>query len=299
MLALLLAVLRLEIHKYHISRELLTYAGNTMFSNATASYTLLSSCDRYPAHLGNIAPPGTLLICDAEPGSGPIAFDSHFAWNGQMFYFSPKTVLSRALLQTFLSPLNISQNSGALLFCNLTLTPKFSMLEAFFFNDGNEKPETFPFVYRTLHGNVSGISHTIIRSNTNLGSLELFEPFPEFCFAKSETFKTNCTNITMKTINHGNLITVATDLRDCDYEFGYFCRFLHWSQYPPNPERGFVLGPIVIKNETGNLWFGNAENLVLPTPDFSMVYNTPMIVGLFFSGCIAMLLRLVSEKKTI
>ncbi|KAH0789403.1 GPI transamidase component GPI16 [Histomonas meleagridis] len=84
---------------------------------------------------------------------------------------------------------------------------------------------------------------------------------------------------------------------NCTFTYPYRCQFLHYSQYPQNPDRGLVLGAVIVESEN-NLWYGNTENLRIPTPDFSMVYNTPVISGIVFSLTFAYILRMRFQTKT-
>ena len=76
-------------------------------------------------------------------------------------------------------------------------------------------------------------------------------------------------------------------------------RFLHLSQYPPDPHRGFDLSPgaFVVSAAGGGsgIYYSDALLLHVPTPDFSMPYNvitlTCTVMALFFGSMFNTLIR--------
>jgi hypothetical protein len=149
-----------------------------------------------------------------------------------------------------------------------------------------------PFLYRTLTGNITGLSRTVVRRGTDV---DVFEPLPTFCVRNRRSLQSNCSAVAFSEVD--SVLHIRPSPDTCQYSYEYRCRFPHWAAYPTNPDRGFVLGPIVAKDAAAQLHYGNAPVLLLPTPDFSMVYNTPIIVGLVFSLAFAFVIRMLMAAQ--
>ena len=214
---------------------------------------------------------GVVFVGDQKPQIWN--FEGMVSWKGMAFHYAPTMTTSAAVVSAIFGD-------------------KFDLpgqIASFDIDFGKETGvmrldvETKTKMYRSLRGNVAGTSYTVVETEET--EFVVFEPLPDFC--KLEW------NSVVKRVPGGVEIPPGTG----SYGYRYKCRFLHWSEFPANPERGFVLGPVIMRTQNGEFFFFKSENLVLPTPDFSMVYNMPMILGLMFSLTAAMLIRLIMRKS--
>lgn len=215
---------------------------------------------------------GVVYVGDEKPQIWN--FEATVHWEGMHFHYAPTITTSRELVSAIFDD-------------RFELPDHISSFDLSFNNDAgvlrlNEVDQENK-VYRSLRGNVAGKSYTIIETKET--EYVVFEPLPDFCKTKW--------NSAIERVPGGVEIAGARG----NYGYEYRCKFLHWSEFPVNPERGFVLGPVIMKTRSGEFDFFKSENLVLPTPDFSMVYNTPMILGLMFSITTAILIRLLMRAS--
>ena len=241
-----------------------------------------------------VGEPGRGLVFLSNSSARPqiMNFESVYKHRNMFVHYAPTTTPSYALMNSLLKR-HINVNSSFASFKLTTLGPNIELIYDTY-NDTSgcfEIPQRDLFVYRTMRGNTTGMSRTVINSDINT-ELTIFEPFPNFCVIRTQSIPSN---VNFSQSEHGIIVTMNVTRGWNEYSFEYRCRFLHWSEYPTNPDRGFVLGPIVVNfgNETV---FGNAENLVIPTPDFSMVYNTPILTGFLLSFTAAFVVRMVLIK---
>ncbi|PRP74830.1 hypothetical protein PROFUN_09530 [Planoprotostelium fungivorum] len=79
--------------------------------------------------------------------------------------------------------------------------------------------------------------------------------------------------------------------------------FLHWTEHPPDANRGFDLGSAVITVHSASPYrfYSDCLLLSLPTPDFSMPYNVVTLTGtvfaLFFGATYNLLIRRGGKGK--
>jgi hypothetical protein len=228
-----------------------------------------------------------------------LRFESSFPFSGKFCHSAPGTVFSFSLLYSIVA-LRVNERLSVIL-ANLTIGSKQGSLRLLGLASGivESQCHVLPeigssFVYRTLTGNITGQSRTVVKLSGE--SFELFEPFPDFCVPDYGSLTTNCSEVSIAKVESGILLQLRPLPPLCEYSYAYRCRFLRWAEFPTSPDRGFVLGPVVAKDSHGLLTYGNAPTLVLPTPDFSMVYNTPMIAGLVFSISFALLGRVLLRR---
>ena len=255
---------------------------------------------------GNLSVLGVRLIGDSgtvvgEPGKGVILvkktrqsnsalnFESIYEYNGSFVHYAPTTTPGYAFMNALLN--DQVRETGEFAGFRLVFDGERGTLRYRMRQDTSECPEVDEdpvFLYRTMRGNTTGLSKTVIRSSIDT-NITIFEPWPKLCTVNeaslAHSFK----------MTHGLLFSLNITRGWNEYSFEYRCRFPHWSEFPTNPDRGFVLGPIIAFVENRTV-FGNAENMVLPTPDFSMVFNTPILTGLTFAFTLAFVVRMVLQR---
>jgi hypothetical protein len=293
---LVVLAVRLQRCNYAFKLSNLTYEGTSLFPNRTVGYSLIVPGFHPPDPFLQLAPPGTVLVSeDAQP---PLLlnFESSVSFSGRFHHFSPSTMFSFPLLDS-LAVIPVNHNLSVLR-ANLTVFPGTAggILELVTLIGGDDcqavSVTASPFLYRTLTGNITGLSRTVIRRGTEV---DIFEPLPNFCVRNRHSIESNCSAVTFSEVD--SVLHVSPSAGACQYSYQYRCRFPHWAAYPTNPDRGFLLGPVVARDAAAQLHYGNAPVLLLPTPDFSMVYNTPIIVGFVFSFTFAFVIRMLMAAQ--
>ena len=264
----------------------------------------------FPTEGNYFVPPGTTLVTqgaitenDALKWEGTISIKKHF------YFFAPSIIYTPDFVKTIISEefphfFNPSLYNYSYLNLSILNNEKIIINFNYFTNDidkqttekdfkiKSEKIEqTSPFVYRTLKGDISGYSKTFIYSSMN-ENIEIFEPFSSLCYPNIKQISTNCQINHVKQKQKGYTFYIQTkENENCSYSYRYRCSFPKWNQFGQNPEKGFFVGPNLITNQKGEMSYSNIAWLVLPTPDFSMIFNTPIITGFIFSSIFAIGIR--------
>jgi hypothetical protein len=283
-----------------VSRFALTDSGHLLFPldrRVTLKMSLQSQFPRQEQYF----PPGLLYISPLSAKPPVFPFESTFSYDGNSHFFAPRITLSESLLNSIIlleKDRFPAPNAASLFFDAESYVGDLVVHLTRPSENCYEISYRMPYLYRHIESNTSGISRTIVHSVVSHGGNTIFEPLPPFCRVNRYSLSGNCSNLTIQSLVNGSLITLTIKNGSCDFSYRFRCRFPHWSEFPADPERGFVLGPVIGRNGNGFEYYGNAPNLLLPTPDFSMVYNAPILTGLVFSLTFAILLRLVLEGKT-
>lgn len=281
-----------------LKKDSLSDFGSSFFENTGNSSLMISNFSPIPAD-GYEVPAGMTFISDSNISKQFFfPFEAFLHFSGKYYRFAPRVRFNCNLIQQFFNEkvdikcndsimyANISQVNN-----NITLNYKLVIED----NDENHKKRMkLPLVYRTFSGNLTGVSRTVIVSDSNDINLTIFQQMPDFCKINSNSLKTNCKMV--KIIDDEQKYFLAKG-SNCSFWYEYRCMFLHWSSFPPNPERGFVLGPLMIKDGNNNIFYGNTANLILPTPDFTMVYNTSIITGLLLSLSFTCIIKLAIKGE--
>jgi hypothetical protein len=281
----------------------LTYEALTLFSNRSLNYSLIMPGLPHPNPYFQLGPAGTTLVTEDSTIPTLLRFESSSHFSGLFHHFAPGVVFSFSLLRSLLSiPVN---ESLLVISANVTFSSNHRSLRIvgigtdFTDQHCHNLPESetkMAFIYRTFTGHTTGRSRTIIKLPSE--KYEFFEPLPTFCVVDYNSLTTNCSSVSIARDGSGLVLQVQPSPPVCEYSYLYRCRFLRWDEFPTNPDRGFILGPVIANNRHGILTYGNAPTLVLPTPDFSMVYNTPMIAGLVFSIAFSLLGRALLHRDS-
>lgn len=274
----------------------LTESGRKLLKNS--SYALISVGTPIIGH-GRIAPTGmTLVSPQKEPPFALFKFEGNRQFQSKYLHFAPKVTLSPELLE-YLGPFHFN-NSLFSFYAVANLSILDNSLISMHLDAIVDHSDTYPYcnelemeqlpaIYRRINGNFIQKSHSILNS-TRKQQIEITEPLPKFCHAKMSSFKSTCKVQSFNAIQSGVRINLVSD--NCSYSYKLRCALQHWSIYPQNPDHGFVIGPSIITFDD-RVVFGNTENLILPPPDFSMVFNTPIIIGCIFSFTFATIIRKV------
>ena len=235
---------------------------------------------------------GVILVKNTRQSNSALNFESVYEYAGGFVHYAPTTTPGYAFMNALLR--EKVEEAGDFAEFRLVFDGGRGELRYRMRGDTSECQEVDEepvFVYRTMRGNTTGVSKTVIRSAIDT-SITVFEPWPTFCSVNEASLAHS-----VKMAQHqSNLFFSLNITRGWnEYSFEYRCRLPHWSEFPTNPDRGFVLGPIIAVVENRTV-FGNAENMVLPTPDFSMVFNTPILTGLTFAFTLAFLVRMVLQR---
>ena len=258
-------------------------------------------------------PSGTTLVSQGE-----ITENRALNWGGSLntkdsfYYFADFTIYSLAFIRSIIDieiPEILDPSSYKYSYINVTFINREKIILNFnIYTDeqiGNnvvnftyEKIEKIaPSIYRTFHGDISGFSATYVESFNN-ETIQIYEPFPSFCIANIKQIKSNCGIMKIQQKFKGYEFTLsAKENQKCMYEYDYRCSFLRWDKYGQNPARGFLVGPNIIHTEDNTKAFSYHSYIKPPTPDFSMVFNTPIIVGFIFSSIFAIGIRHVAKVK--
>lgn len=234
-------------------------------------------------------PKGMTLISDSDHKPLLMEWEAQYRRNNFSYFFSPRTIFSLPLIESIVDFKIPPIGEDGFVFANVTLVNNsvFLGIRSYPFNYSK-----LPRLYRKLNGNITGSSSTTVKQN--FAQLKVFEPLSPFCTINKYSFKTTCLNTGFFTIPNGSLIHIMGT--NCTYSYQFICEFLQWSKYPPNPDRGFVLGSSIIELNESFVLFGNNEIIRLPTPDFSMIYNTPTLVLMVFSTLTALSFKLRYES---
>ncbi|KAI3648708.1 hypothetical protein MP228_006562 [Amoeboaphelidium protococcarum] len=84
--------------------------------------------------------------------------------------------------------------------------------------------------------------------------------------------------------------------------FDYDKRLLQYSEYPPDPSRGYDIGPAWLKLSDNQTVYSNNVLMTLAQPDFSMPYNvitlTSTVIALYFGSMYNLMVRDFYDAKT-
>jgi hypothetical protein len=192
-------------------------------------------------------------------------FEKTIIYKNKTYSFSPKIVPNEELIREITGV--VISKFDQYICINLTIDQDHKFLMDVF-NDS--LPNSY--VHRTLQGDFFGTSVSIINNSI---PIEIFDPLPDFCQIEQSSFISSCEN------NY---------IGECEYSFKFRCDLLHWSKYPQNSDRGFTIGPSFI-SINNSIYFTNVVNMILPVPDISMAYNTPMIICCLLSSVLALIIR--------
>lgn len=307
-----------HIYSLNCSHKQLSDSGLSLFPGHINFSTIFFSRGFPPSNFGFLAPPGLTLTSDRNYTPSIFNWENHqylnysFFSNSSLYQkFSPSTVLSPSLLKSlFKSEIKIpSFKLTSYTISNITYINSNILLTITSFDDLSNLTNystvcsdlsiSTPKLYRTLTGNLTGISHTTITIPKSYSPrrIQIYEPILSFCRPYLSLFSSTCSIIDYFSNSRGVFINTISS--NCTISYQYKCDFLHWSKFPQNPDRGFFAGPDIIflnqSNQTLTL-FSNNVNFRIPTPDFSMVYNTPLMTGFIFSLFFSLTIRWISQK---
>ena len=261
-------------------------------------------------------PTGTTLVTQGE-----ITENRALNWGGTLFtkdsfyFFSEFTIFTLEFIKSIVSIdipsilnprlypysyINITFINKDVILLNFNIYTENSLNNQKEINFTNEKIiRKKPFLYRNFNDYLSGSSSTYLEFYNN-ETIRIYEPFPSFCQSNIHKITTNCniTKILQKFKGYEFTIS-AKENQKCTYKYNYKCSFLRWDKYGQNPARGFLIGPNIIYSEDNEKCFSNHFYIKPPTPDFAMIFNTPIIVGFIFSSIFAIGIRHISKKQRI
>lgn len=272
--------------------------GSGLFENSGNSSLTISNFSPIPWN-GYEVSTGLTFISDSNCSKRSyFPFEAFLNFSGKYFSFAPKVRFNCNIIRSLFTEGTDTKCEESALYVTVKHIKNNILLTYKMISDDNsdkyDELKKLPFVYRTFNGNLTGISKTIIKSETNDVNLNIFQPMPDFCKIRSDSLKTTCN---MAKITDNKQMHFQIKGSNCSFWYEYKCTFVHWSSFPQNPERGFILGPLIIEDEEHNIFFGNIANLILPTPDFSMIYNSQILTGLVFSVSFTIILKLVMKEK--
>ena len=262
----------------------------------------------FPQSGGLFVPQGTTLVSEGEiTENDALKWEGTLSTKNNFYFFAPSIVLNIPFIKTLVSSdlpdIELSDYS----YLNMTILNRNIEIDLnLFTKHENErkfdsrwtrtKEEEPTFAYRTFSGDIYGVSNTFLKSKKTQ-NISIFEPFPSFCKPDISKISGTCS---IKRIRRGfkgyNIKLEIKEESNCSYSYPYRCSFLRWNAFGQNPDKGFLVGPNVIK-ENGRTSFSNIAWIHLPTPDFSMIFNTPIIVGCFISSVFAIGVRHISKKE--
>ena len=286
---------------HHIYEEKLNYNSLTNYGKEIFKYhynisTLFISYGIPPNNSCRYVPEGMTLISQTEIiENSLIEWDSYLSIN-EFYYLSPRTTLSLNLLKSIINT-NINFNLNySYIYINITLIENLIDFSVHIFSKNNPFQNNFlkkkiikKFIYRSIKKkkNILNNSFTTLK---NFKNNIIFEPIPKFCKVIQNSFNSNCLNLNYNFFKNYQKIIILNK-SSCSYNYNLKCKNLKWNEFNHHPNRGFIIGPNIIINHFKNTFFGNTVSLLLPTPDFSMIYNAPIIISCFFSCIFAIILR--------